>query len=37
MARRLPAPVTVLRVDSGHLLPVTSPATFAEIVVGIAA
>ncbi len=36
MARRLPAPVTVLRVDSGHLLPVTSPGGFAEIVAGVA-
>ena len=32
MAERLPAPVEVIRVDSGHLLPVTSPAVFAEIV-----
>jgi pimeloyl-ACP methyl ester carboxylesterase len=31
MASRLPAPVTVVRVDSGHLLPVTSPSTFASI------
>jgi len=31
MARRLPQPVTVIRVDSGHLLPVTAPATLAEI------
>jgi pimeloyl-ACP methyl ester carboxylesterase len=31
MARRLPPPVTVVRVDSGHLLPVTAPALFAEI------
>jgi len=37
MARRLPAPVRVLRVDSGHLLAVTSPATFAEIVAEIVA
>ena len=36
MARRLPAPVDVIRVDSGHLLPVTSPAVFAEIVTGVA-
>jgi pimeloyl-ACP methyl ester carboxylesterase len=32
MARRLPPPVAVIRLDSGHLLPVTSPAVFAEIV-----
>ncbi len=31
MARRLPPPATVVRVDSGHLLPVTAPGTFAEI------
>ncbi len=31
MAKRLPHPVTVVRVDSGHLLPVTDPATFAQI------
>jgi pimeloyl-ACP methyl ester carboxylesterase len=35
MAGRLPQPVTVVRVDSGHLLPVTSPADFAEILAGI--
>jgi pimeloyl-ACP methyl ester carboxylesterase len=32
MAARLPAPTTVIRVDSGHLLPVTDPAGFAELV-----
>jgi pimeloyl-ACP methyl ester carboxylesterase len=32
MVQRLPAPVEVIGVDSGHLLPVTSPALFAEIV-----
>lgn len=32
MVRRLPTPVEVLRVDSGHLFPVTSPAAFAAIV-----
>ena len=32
MVRRLPPPVEVIRLDSGHLLPVTSPAVFAEIV-----
>jgi pimeloyl-ACP methyl ester carboxylesterase len=31
MAQRLPEPVTVVPVSSGHLLPVTAPATFAEI------
>lgn len=31
MARRLPEPVTIVRVDSGHLLPVTAPDTFAAI------
>ena len=31
MAQRLPPPVNIVRVDSGHLLPVTSPATFAAI------
>jgi pimeloyl-ACP methyl ester carboxylesterase len=37
MAERLPPPVEVIRVDSGHLLPVTSPAVFAEIVNRVAA
>ena len=37
MAQRLPPPVEVLRVDSGHLLPVTSPAEFAAIVNRVAA
>ncbi len=32
MAQRLPPPVEVVRIDSGHLLPVTSPALFAAIV-----
>jgi pimeloyl-ACP methyl ester carboxylesterase len=31
MVRRLPGPLTVTRVDSGHLFPVTSPAAFAAI------
>jgi len=31
MTQRLPGPATVFRVDSGHLLPVTSPATFAAM------
>jgi pimeloyl-ACP methyl ester carboxylesterase len=37
MAQRLPRPVTVVRVDSGHLLPVTAPATFAEILAEVSA
>jgi pimeloyl-ACP methyl ester carboxylesterase len=32
MVQRLPPPVEVIRLDSGHLLPVTSPAVFAQIV-----
>jgi pimeloyl-ACP methyl ester carboxylesterase len=35
MARRLPNPLTVIRVTSGHLLPVTSPTTFAEILADV--
>jgi len=31
MVQRLPGPATVIRVDSGHLLPVTAPATFAAM------
>jgi pimeloyl-ACP methyl ester carboxylesterase len=37
MASRLPAPVGVVRVDSGHLLPVTSPALFAQLLQDVAA
>jgi pimeloyl-ACP methyl ester carboxylesterase len=37
MARRLPSPLTVIRVDSGHLLPVTDPGRFAQIVMGATA
>lgn len=37
MVQRLPPPVEVIRLDSGHLLPVTSPAVFAEIVNRVAA
>jgi pimeloyl-ACP methyl ester carboxylesterase len=37
MAARLPPPATVIRVDSGHLLPVTAPAVFAELVDAAAA
>ena len=32
MVTRLPPPVEVIRLESGHLLPVTSPGVFAEIV-----
>jgi pimeloyl-ACP methyl ester carboxylesterase len=32
MVTRLPPPLEVIRVDSGHLLPVTSPRVFAEVV-----
>jgi pimeloyl-ACP methyl ester carboxylesterase len=32
MAQRLPPPVDLIRLDSGHLLPVTSPAVLAEII-----
>ncbi|HVB91587.1 MAG TPA: alpha/beta hydrolase [Acidimicrobiales bacterium] len=35
MSKRLPRPVTVVRVNSGHLLPVTDPVTFAEILAGV--
>jgi pimeloyl-ACP methyl ester carboxylesterase len=31
MAHRLPAPMAVVRIASGHLLPVTAPTIFAEI------
>jgi len=31
MAGRLPPPTEVVRIDSGHLLPVTAPGTFAAI------
>ncbi len=34
MAQRLPAPTTVVRVDSGHLFPVTAPGRLAEILAG---
>jgi pimeloyl-ACP methyl ester carboxylesterase len=37
MAGRLPSPLTVIRVDSGHLLPVTDPGRFAQIVMGATA
>jgi len=35
MAKRLPQPVSVVRVDSGHLLPVTDPSAFAAILTGV--
>lgn len=35
MVGRLPLPATVIRVDSGHLLPVTAPAEFANILTEI--
>lgn len=34
MAHRLPQPTTIVRVDSGHLLPVTDPAMFAKLLQG---
>ncbi len=37
MAQRLPNPATVVRVDSGHLLPITDPATLAEILAEVSA
>jgi pimeloyl-ACP methyl ester carboxylesterase len=37
MAQRLPHPATVIRVDSGHLLPVTAPTVFARIVADVSA
>ncbi len=35
MSARLAEPVEVIRVDSGHLLPVTAPETFAGILKGV--
>ena len=35
MSARLPEPVEVIRIDSGHLRPVTAPETFAGILNGI--
>jgi pimeloyl-ACP methyl ester carboxylesterase len=37
MVARLPSPTTVVRVDSGHLLAVTDPGTFADLLPGSAA
>jgi pimeloyl-ACP methyl ester carboxylesterase len=36
MAARLPAPATVFRVDSGHLLPVVAPDTFSAVLAHVA-
>jgi hypothetical protein len=36
MAARLPGPATVIRVESGHLYPVTHPAAFAAVVTATA-
>lgn len=36
MAQRLPPPATIVRVDSGHLLPVTDAASFAGILARMA-
>lgn len=36
MARRLPEPASVVRVESGHLLPVTAPSVFADILTRVA-
>jgi pimeloyl-ACP methyl ester carboxylesterase len=36
MAQRLPHPFDIVRVDSGHLLPVTEPARFAQILTRVA-
>jgi pimeloyl-ACP methyl ester carboxylesterase len=35
MVQRLPRPTTVIRVDSGHMLPVTDPATLAGILADV--
>jgi pimeloyl-ACP methyl ester carboxylesterase len=35
MAQRLPQPVTCVRVDSGHLLPLTAPGIFAKILADV--
>jgi pimeloyl-ACP methyl ester carboxylesterase len=37
MTQRLPHPATVVRVDSGHLLAVTAPAVFAQILSDVTA
>jgi len=37
MARRLPQPASVVRIESGHLLPVTAPAVFARILAQVEA
>ena len=35
MSARLPPPATVVRVDSGHMLPVTAPATLADLLAAL--
>jgi len=35
MAERLPPPADIIRIDSGHLLPVTAPGAFAAILAAI--
>lgn len=35
MVGHLPDPASIIRVDSGHLLPVTAPTTFAAILAGL--
>ena len=35
MVQRLPEPASAIRVESGHLLAVTAPAVFAEILAGV--
>ena len=37
MSARLPPPATVVRVDSGHMLPVTAPATLADLLAALPA
>ena len=37
MSARLPQPATVVRVDSGHMLPVTAPAILADLLTALPA
>ena len=37
MVQRLPQPTNIIRIDSGHLLPVTGPAVFARIIADVGA
>jgi pimeloyl-ACP methyl ester carboxylesterase len=37
MSARLPQPATVVRVDSGHMLPVTAPAVLADLLTALPA